>query len=499
MTFPRRNLVLTAACLATLTASAIFSQDPDLTYHTVTPCLVLDTRVAGGAFAANETRTYNIVGTASLASQGGSTTGCGIPGFSNNIPQAQAVAVNVVVITPGGAGHLQAYPADITTSTSVINYSSGVTVANTTHMALAQTSGVGDFKVRANVSTAHVLVSVVGYYSKAVQTVFVHPVPGNHPASGTRLINALAGITTASATKRYVVKIEPGIYDVGSTSLEMKPYVDLEGSGREATVIRGTGGEDFNYGVVKLASSAELRDLKVLCEGLQGTTAIGVLGANAHSGRITNVVIESSGGSATWGLRNIGSLNLVMRNSTITLASSAGSGDNYGIVNRNFASLTVERTEVTVSGRPNGYGVFSEDADLSLKDVSIDATGGTVAYGYYWNSQFGNGALTVSHSTIVAQGASSQAFGIRFGGSSPMKVEHSRIEASSTGLSYGVDCNSSVSCLIDHAEVAGDTASVTSGFGVNVGATQLRGGAASGATCSGVYDETYTFFASTCP
>jgi hypothetical protein len=55
-----------------------------------------------------------------------------------------------------------------------------------------------------------VVIRVVGYYSKAVQTVYIHPVPGDHTASGTRLINALAGITNASATKRYVVKLERG-------------------------------------------------------------------------------------------------------------------------------------------------------------------------------------------------------------------------------------------------------------------------------------------------
>lgn len=85
------------------------------------------------------------------------------------------------------------------------------------------------------------MIRVVGYYSKPVQTVHVHPVPGNHTASGTALINAMSGITNASATKRYVIKPEPGIYDIGSTMLTQKDYVDLEGSGQQATVIQGVG------------------------------------------------------------------------------------------------------------------------------------------------------------------------------------------------------------------------------------------------------------------
>jgi hypothetical protein len=73
--------------------------------------------------------------------------------------------------------------------------------------------------VQVAVSSTHLLIRAVGYYSKPVQTVHVHPVPGSHTASGTALLNAMNGITNASATKRYVIKLEPGIYDLGSTEL----------------------------------------------------------------------------------------------------------------------------------------------------------------------------------------------------------------------------------------------------------------------------------------
>lgn len=327
----------------------------------------------------------------------------------------------------------------------------------------------------------------------------MHPVPGDSTASGTRLINALAGITNASATKRYVVKVEPGIYEVGSTGLQMKPYVDIEGSGEQATVIRGTGGPNFDitYGVVKLAGSSELRDLKVLCEGLPGTTAIGVFGSNVHGSRITNVTIESSGGDAAWGLRHGGSLSLVVSDSRIVVNGPA-SGESYGIVNLSLGNLRVQRTDVTLSGSSFGYGLFSRAANLTLEDSKINASAGTKAYGYFSDPSQSDGALTVTESTIVAQGTSSETFGIRFNSSSSStKVEHSRIEAISNGLSYGVDCFSLADCSIGHSEIAGATASVTGSL--NVGATQLKGGAASGATCAGVYDESHTFHASTCP
>src|SRR5262245_37685833 len=94
----------------------------DMTFHTVPPCTVVDTRVSGGAFAAGETRTYNVVGSGSLASQGGSATGCGVPGFSNGIAQVQAVALNIVALTPAGGGNIVANAADQPLAGSVINF-----------------------------------------------------------------------------------------------------------------------------------------------------------------------------------------------------------------------------------------------------------------------------------------------------------------------------------------------------------------------------------------
>ncbi|HEX5719455.1 MAG TPA: hypothetical protein VF179_25060 [Thermoanaerobaculia bacterium] len=102
-------LLVTSALVSVVPVAA---QQKDLTYNAVTPCFIFNTLLAGGQFAANETRVYNVVGSGSLAGQGGSATGCGIPGFSNGIARVQAVALNVVVVNPTGAGHIWALAAD---------------------------------------------------------------------------------------------------------------------------------------------------------------------------------------------------------------------------------------------------------------------------------------------------------------------------------------------------------------------------------------------------
>ena len=63
-----------------------------------------------------------------------------------------------------------------------------------------------------------------------VRTVVVSPVPGDALASGTAFLNALAGITDASLTNPYLLKLEPGVFDLGSSTLLTKTSVDIEGS-----------------------------------------------------------------------------------------------------------------------------------------------------------------------------------------------------------------------------------------------------------------------------
>lgn len=203
-----RRLVWPMLAFALVISSRSEAQNQhDMAFHTIPQCTVVDTRVAGGPFTSGETRTYNVVGGGSLAAQGGSSTGCGIPGFSNGIAQVQAVVLVITAISPTGTTHIAAYAADQSPQQGVLTFNAGDLITNTSQVAVAQTAGVGDIKVFLNFYSAHVMIQVVGYYSKPVQTVYVHPVPGNHTASGTALLNAMSGITNASATKRYVIKL----------------------------------------------------------------------------------------------------------------------------------------------------------------------------------------------------------------------------------------------------------------------------------------------------
>lgn len=79
--------------------------------------------------------------------------------------------------------------------------------------------------------------------------------------------SAINSITNASATNPYVVKVMPGVYDLGTGSLQMKEYVDLEGSGPEATLITSSNnnvdGGTCTIGTVLMANNTAVRNIKI--------------------------------------------------------------------------------------------------------------------------------------------------------------------------------------------------------------------------------------------
>jgi hypothetical protein len=121
-----------------------------LGFATVSPCRLVDTRVAGQgapALAAGETRTFVASGK------------CQIP------VGAKALAVVLTATGATATGHLRVYPSDqLVPSTSAVNFAPGATRANN---ALVGLGPAGDFKVRAVLaaaSTTHLVVDVAGYY-----------------------------------------------------------------------------------------------------------------------------------------------------------------------------------------------------------------------------------------------------------------------------------------------------------------------------------------------
>jgi hypothetical protein len=195
------------------------------------------------------------------------------------------------------------------------------------------------------------------------RTVVVSPV-GSDTEDGQALLDAISSITDASASKPYLIHIEPGTYDLGNGSLSMKPFVDIEGSGELNTLITSdvsTGG--CHPGTVDGADDAEMRFLTVQNTGM-GLCQVAIYNGSA-SPRLTHVTAKATGVG--------GSVNDAVRNETLssptmtdlTATASGGSVANEAVVNSR-SSPTITQSKLRAPQDETGAslalgGTFSEE------------------------------------------------------------------------------------------------------------------------------------------
>lgn len=155
---------LTQADAGTMALGAASS---DLVYTPITPCRILDTRVAGGAIAGNFTRDFNaVVGSGgNFSSQGGSATDCGAVAAGQ-----AAVVINLTAVTPAAAGFATAYPFGTARPlASSVNYTAGAIVNNSIVVKIPTPLTTKDFTVYTFASSDYVA-DIVGYYSPPTAT-----------------------------------------------------------------------------------------------------------------------------------------------------------------------------------------------------------------------------------------------------------------------------------------------------------------------------------------
>lgn len=144
----------------------------DLVYTPIPPCRIVDTRVAGGVMSPGNSRDFAVTGTG-FAFQGGVAGSCGVP-----FGPATAVMLNFVATSTAGPGHLQAWPyAGAVPVASILNYGAVTglaAIANGLAIPIcdpAATTCGWDFTAMSSVSATHLVVDVVGYFSKSASNV----------------------------------------------------------------------------------------------------------------------------------------------------------------------------------------------------------------------------------------------------------------------------------------------------------------------------------------
>ena len=172
----------------------------------------------------------------------------------------------------------------------------------------------------------------------------------------------------SSQTNPCLLKIMPGVYNIGTASVQMRPYVDIEGSGENTTIIQGNIDSAVS-GVVSGASNSEMRFLTVK---------------------------NSGGGSYSQAIYNSGAATKI----TNVTAMATGSSHNYAVVNQNSSSPVLLNVSAIASGGTISIGVYNLDSSAMMFNVTSVATGGGSNIGVSNNSTSGLHTVTIRSSVI---------------------------------------------------------------------------------------------------
>jgi hypothetical protein len=246
------------------------------------------------------------------------------------------------------------------------------------------------------------------YYAR---TIVVSPVPGGPLASGAALRAAVQQTSLAGPGNRFLIKLEPGVYDVsGTTGVDMHHYVDLEGSGIGVTTIFAQTLSDSS--LLGLPGDNEVRLLTVRGESSMGNPA-SVSAYNQGSSRLSRVRVVSLHGTgvecgtgsalrivhstietqASGALRLLG-CQAIVEDSELAVRNATNVTKTIGVYESNLA---LRRSDV-FAGTYNGFNVALDalDSTIHVEGTHLRADGGP-----YSNPQVETIRLARSNAIIV--------------------------------------------------------------------------------------------------
>lgn len=229
-------------------------------------------------------------------------------------------------------------------------------------------------------------------------------------------VAALNSITNASASNPYLLKIMPGVYELASTAasrLHLKSYVDIEGSGKGVTKIKGT---TWNFDGVVVASNTnntEIRNISIEALAYPGTPG-------------TGNVVAISNTSGSFSLSNVSIAANAGVNGYAYIYTSNGSGE---LVRFSHATMSLSGTYSygikTLTCNPLGNKTILDNSIISVSGVY--AEGVSSCYDAY----------EINNSTITATGTVLSR-GVRIAWDTPLlTIKGSTINAASYAVGFG--------------------------------------------------------------
>ena len=210
---------------------------------------------------------------------------------------------------------------------------------------------------------------------------------------------AVNSITDASATNPYLIWIAPGIY---AETVTLKPYVHLQGAGRDVTVLQGNitddNGSPTDKAALILDNNTSVRDLTVNNTGSGGQTRVGILVPMGKSNvRVANVTVSSGGTAnssvAVW-LTGAATLE------NVTATASGGTVFNGAVMLKDYIVTPGAPLEVYLQGGTytasgvNAIGININDANsrMVIDNARVVAT----------DALYSDGWIEVYHSILEA-------------------------------------------------------------------------------------------------
>jgi len=356
-----------------------------------------------------------------------------------------------------------------------------------------------------------------------VRTYVVGPVGGNL-ANGTALIDAIANIPVpVNKDFSVLVKLEPGVYDLGTDALALDQWMAIEGSGKDVTVVRSafcgsayTGtifsfGTSMGIGLRHLTvenTCADPAGLSVAFSNQGDLARVEFAKLSANGAALDGYAMVNSGGAVT--LANTTLYVNFATGTTVGLSNSGGSvnltdvvvtivsGDSAKGIDSSGPYFVFRRGQVIVS-----HGTSDCEAVKIVNDDHATLTGVVLNSGCVGAENLGL-RLTDSNA-FVTDSRIDGGTGIRvqtWGPARFLQFHNVNVFSSEVGLWCEDSGTNGTSVKITRSVLSAGVDAIHNGglaCAIGIGATQLDGGVSGAASCAGVYDGSFAFFASSCP
>jgi hypothetical protein len=335
-----------------------------------------------------------------------------------------------------------------------------------------------------------------------VRTLIVHPVLAGQPplvdalASGQRLLDILASVPLTG--EYWLLKLEPGTYDLGAQSLVMKYGVDIEGSGSSRSVIRASSPA---LGAVVVAADGFLRHLGLELVATGGTYA--ALRLSSVTTHLEDVQIDATGDTTTYGVQVEGTSLSRLVDVGVYVHGGGGTTAAAVAVLDDHSSAEMHRGQILAEEATSVSGVLVNGGEATIDGAQIFGQSGT---NYSRAVAFLNGAQGTLHD-IDARGIGGVAAAALYALDSQVDVDAGKLYSFSGTTSRAIDCataGSGSNLQVERTLLQGQNHAFRGNAGcVAYLAFDTIAGpvSANGASlkCAASVDSVNNFFASTCP